>query len=89
MLPFSVSVEGATEPGKGRWVLALDMAGDRLLLAHEDKSLHWHRIAECAFHGIFPPGSPQPMMIMQPEPQQEPKVLTPNRATRRHPPNGA
>jgi hypothetical protein len=93
MLPFSVEVEGVTEEGQGKWVLALDIAGDRLLLVHGDKSLHWHPIADCTFHGTFAPGTPQPMVLVQPQgqPQQQgPKLLTPNRATRRHPlDNGA
>lgn len=82
MLPFSVYVEGVSQEGKGTWVLAVDPAGDRLLLSHEDKSLQWHPMAECSFHGIVPPGTPQPVMIVQP---QQPGILTPSRATRRHP----
>lgn len=88
MLPFSVSVEGLTQEGQGKWVLALDMDGDRLLLAHEDKSLHWHPIAECAFHGTIPPGTPQPMMLVQP-PDQGRVVAIPDRPTRDHVLDGA
>ena len=87
MLPFSVSVEGLTAEGQGKWVLALDLVGDRVLLAHDDKSLHWHAIAECAFHSTVPPNAPVPMMLVQPE-QQGPAVVVPSRATRRHPLNG-
>jgi hypothetical protein len=84
MLPFSVEVEGLTEEGQGKWVLAVDAVGDRLLLVNEDKSLYWHPMAECSFHGMVQPGAPQPVMLVEPQ-QQGPALLTPNRATRRHP----
>jgi hypothetical protein len=90
MLPFSVEVEGVTKEGQGKWVLALDIAGDRLLLVHEDKSLHWHPIADCRFHGTVAPDAPRPMMLVQPQQQGAgPTLLTPNRQTRRHPLDGA
>ncbi len=75
MLPFSVSVEGVTQEGQGKWVLALDMVGDRVLLSHDDKSLHWHAMADCTFHGTIPPGTPQPMIIVQ---AQQPTLLRPS-----------
>lgn len=86
MLPFSVSVEGLTGEGQGKWVLAVDPVGNQLLLAHEDKSLHWHPMDECSFHGIVPPDAPRPVMLVEPQRQgQQPTLLTPSRATRRHP----
>ncbi len=75
MLPFSVSVEGVTGEGEGKWVLAIDLVGDRLLLAHDDKSLHWHATADCAFHTFVPPNAPIPMMVVQP---QQPTLLRPS-----------
>jgi hypothetical protein len=93
MMPFLVEVKGLTEEGKGKWVLAVDPAGDRLLLVGEDKSLHWYPMAECTFYGTFPPGTPQPVVIVEPERPaqgQAPTLLVPNRQARRHPPdNGA
>ncbi len=83
MLPFSVSVEGVTQENQGKWVLAVDPVGERLLLVHEDKSLHWHPMADCAFHGTVTPDAPRPVFVLQP--QQEPTLLTPNRGARRHP----
>jgi hypothetical protein len=93
MMPFSVEVEGVSKEGQGNWVLAVDPASDQVLLAHQDKSLHWHPMAECTFHGMCPPGAPQPVFVVQPQqqgPGPGPSLLVPNRQMRRHPPdNGA
>lgn len=88
MLQFSVSVEGLTEEGEGKWVLAVDPVGDQLLLAHNDSTLHWHPMAECTFHSTVPPNAPHPVFVVPP-PQAaqsaQPTLAIPNRATRRHP----
>lgn len=87
MLEFSVSVPGVTEEGQGKWALAVDPVGERLLLVNEDKSLQWYPMKDCTFMGLVPPDAPRHVIPVQP---QEPAVLTANRAIRRHPfPNGA
>jgi hypothetical protein len=92
MLPFSVEVEGVTKEGQGKWVLAVDPEGDRVLLAHDDKTLHWYPMGDCLFHGTVPPSPVQPVMIVEPQqqgPGPGPSLLVPNRQTRRHPMDGA
>ena len=93
MLPFSVEVKGVTEEGKAKWVLAVDPTGDRLLVVHEDRSLHWHPMAACTFYATVPPDAPRPVMIVEPQGQRQgpgPAIVVPNRQTRRHPfPNGS
>jgi hypothetical protein len=86
MLPFSVTVEGLTGEGQGKWVLAVD--GDRVLLTHDDKTLHWYPMEKCRFLGTLPPDAPHPVVIVQPQ-QKPTSLVTPNRDMRRHPPNGA
>lgn len=87
MLEFSVSVPGVTEEGQGKWVLAVDPVGERLLLVNADKSLQWYPMGDCTFVGLMPPDAPRHVIPVQPE---QPAVLTPSRATRRHPlANGA
>lgn len=88
MLPFSVTVEGLTAGGQGKWVLAVDPVGERLLLTDQEKTLHWYPMDECKFLGTLPPDVPHPVMIVQPKQQGSPLAL-PNREMRRHPPNGA
>ncbi len=92
MLPFSVEVEGLTEEGKAKWVLAVDPMGERLLLVHEDRSLHWHPMDKCTFYATVPPDAPRPVFVLEPQregQEERPKVLVPNRQTRRHPLNGS
>ncbi len=66
MADFAVAIEGVTKEGQGRWVLAVD--GDRLLVAYEDKSLHWHDLAECTFVTMADPAGVQPVVIVKPGP---------------------
>lgn len=82
MLQFAVTIEGLTQEGQAQWVLAIDPVGDRFLVTHEDKSLHWYPMAKCAFARMIPPDAPQAVI---PVPPQQPTVLTPSRTTRRHP----
>ena len=77
MIPFAVSVEGLTSEGRAIWVLAID--GDRLLLAHEDRTLHWHPLAECSFAKLIDPEAPKAVVPVQ---AQRPLAI-PNRAMRR------
>ena len=66
MPDFAVAIEGVTKEGQGRWVLAVD--GDRLLVAYEDKSLHWHQLTECNFASMADPTGVQPVIVVQPKP---------------------
>jgi len=79
MLEFAVSVDGVTEEGKGHWVLAVDPAGERLLIAHQDGSFHWHVMSECKFVKLINPDAPRPVIPIQ----SQPVLALPNRADRR------
>ena len=63
MLQFAVTVEGM-EDGKARWAMAVD--GDRLLIVHEDQSLHWHQMEDCKLAHFLPPDAPRPVIVVQP-----------------------
>ena len=79
MIEFAVSIEGITEEGRALWVLAVDPAGERLLVAHADGTLHWHPQAACVFAKLMNPEAPRAVIPMQPKPQ----IVAPNRAIRR------
>ena len=84
-MEFAVHYEGLTE-GQGRWVLHVDPAGERLLIADEDGTLHWQAIAESKLIRVHTPDIP--VLVMPVQPQQQPGVLVPgtfnNRAMRRN-----
>lgn len=84
MLEFAVSVKGIHEDGDGKasWVLATDPVGERLLIVHEDKSMHWHPLKDCAFVKLMVPDAPKPTFIVQPR-TAAPSLVAPNRAQRR------
>ncbi len=70
---------------KARWVLEVDSAKDRLLIAHDDGSLHWHSMSACTFGWAQNPGMPQ---LVMPVPPPKSGIVTPagampNRAERR------
>lgn len=79
MLEFAVSIEGVTEEGSALWVLAVDPTGERLLVAYNDRSLHWHPLMECVFAKLVNPEAPKAVIPIQP--QQ--RIAVPNRALRR------
>ena len=73
MADFAVKVaelDGDTD--RCRWVLAVDPVGDRLLVVHEDRTLHWHPMDDCTFAKMVPPDGPVPVVAVQP--QQKPKI---------------
>ena len=80
MIPFAVKVQGLDADNKARWVLGIDAVGERLLVAHDDGSLHWHPLVECAVGKIISPEQPQ--MVIPVQLQENPLVM-PNRAERR------
>lgn len=66
MTDFAVRHEGMGE-GQGSWVLAVD--GDRLLLADEDGSLHWHALADCKLVKASTPDQPRAVIAVAPQQQ--------------------
>lgn len=84
MLDFAVKVKGVHEESDNTaaWVLATDPVGERLLIAYEDKSMHWHPLGDCTFAKLVSPDAPKPTYIVQPR-NAAPTLLTPNRAERR------
>ena len=64
MSDFAVRVAGLDDGNMGHWVLAVD--GDRLLIAHEDKTLHWYPIDQCTFLQMVMPDKPKPVVLVQP-----------------------
>lgn len=86
MINFAVSINGVTAEGQGTWVLAVDPAGERFLIVHEDKTMHWHPMAECTFVKAATPDMPTlvyPVQPKQPEPVTRLAMPVPNRAERR------
>ena len=75
MIEFAVTVEGLE---KARWVFAVE--GDRLLVAHDDQTLHWHPLSECQFVKALTPDVPRTVLMVQPV---SPQLAVPNRAMRR------
>ena len=80
MMEFVVKVEGVDQ---GRWVLSVDPVGERFLIAHDDKSLHWVPMAECEFAGAAPPDQPRPVIAVKPQ-QQGQQIVVANRKMRRN-----
>lgn len=64
MIAFAVSVDGVSEPGQAQWVLAVSR--ESVLVAHNDKTLHWHKLADCRFAKLIPPDAPQPVVVVEP-----------------------
>ncbi len=72
MIQFAVNIEGLDdEPTKGHWVLAVDR--ERVLIVHDDGSLHWHPLTKCTFLKMMNPEAPQLVIAVQP--QQEGKKI--------------
>lgn len=69
MPEFAVSIEGVGPSDRAMWVLALDIEGERIMVVHPDKTLHWHPIVDCRFAGIVDPSKPRPFTIVQPSGQ--------------------
>lgn len=67
MLEFAVQVRGEDI---GRWVLAVDPVGDRLLITSDDRTLRWVDIADCKFLKARNLDIPLPVVITQLCPHQ-------------------
>ena len=67
MLEFAVTVKGITQEKQAKWVLAVDPVGERLLIVHEDKSLHWHPMVDCMFVKAASADMPRAVVIVQPD----------------------
>ncbi len=67
MLEFAVQVKGLhdVEGGQATWVLAVDPTAG-VLIAHADKTMHWHLLEECTFARLVDPSKPRPVIPMQP-----------------------
>ena len=74
MMEFAVTVEGLDREDQARWVLEVDAVGERFLIAHDDRTLHWHPMAECTFAKCANPD--QPRLVLPVQPQQSPQALT-------------
>ena len=85
MLEFAVTVEGITQ---AQWVLAVDPTGERLLIVHDDKSMHWHAMKDCRFVKVVNPDAPRPVIPVQPPPNKTPVVLPNGMITRSLAQNG-
>ena len=68
-MDFAVQVKGLDTGTNARWVLAVDAVGERVLITHDDRSLHWVPIDECKFVKASPPDTPRPVVVVKPQPQ--------------------
>ncbi len=84
MLEFAVQVKGLhdVEGGQATWVLAVDPTAG-VLIAHADKTMHWHPLTDCTFARLLDPSKPRPVIPMQPPTQKPSLVEVPNRVARR------
>ena len=64
-MDFAVWHEGIPE-GQGKWVIALDMERERVLLA-EGKDLYWKPLGECQFLKVASPDNPR-LVVQVPQP---------------------
>lgn len=64
-MDFAVVVEGEK---KGRWVLAVDPEGGRLLISSDDQSLCWVPMDKTKVIKAANPDMPQPVVVIQPQP---------------------
>lgn len=78
MLEFAVQVKGLhdVEGGQATWVLAADPTAG-VLIAHDDKSLHWHPLEDCTFVRLVRPDAPRPVYAVPPA-QKQSLVTAPN-----------
>lgn len=67
MLEFAVQLPRETV---GRWVLAVDAVGNRLLIVGDDKSMRWVAIADCQFLKCKNPEAPLAVVVVQPQKDQ-------------------
>ena len=66
MLEFAVLIQGEDEK-RGRWVLAVDAVGDRLLIADDDRTLRWVPMNLCKFMKAATPEVARPVILVQPQ----------------------
>lgn len=69
MIEFAVRVAGldAEDSTNAHWVLAVDSVGERLLIVHDDHSLHWYPLADCTFAKAQTPDQPRLVLAVQPK----------------------
>ena len=76
MLQFAVRIKGLDDEddNRCRWALAVD--GERVLVAHEDATLHWHPMEDCTIAKLVMPDAPIPVIPVQQRPTG-PELLRP------------
>lgn len=83
MLEFAVQVKGLhdVEGGQATWVLAVDPTAGVLIAHDDDKTLHWHPLADCTFARLMKPDAPRPVFAVEPaKPANKPlPFVVPNR----------
>lgn len=74
-MEFAVRVEGLDDgQDRAHWVLAIE--GERLLVVHDDNTLHWHPMSECRFVKGKDPLQPQMVVsVSPPKPQILPGLM--------------
>ena len=82
-MDFAVTHEGLAE-GNGRWVIAVDAANERVLLAAEDKTFYWKPLVQCTLFATHTPQQPTLVMAVQAPTQNGLVMAEPNRAMRRN-----
>ena len=65
-MEFAVLIQGEDEK-KGRWVLAVDAVGDRLLIADDERTLRWVKMGLCNFIKVTTPEVARPVILVQPQ----------------------
>ena len=66
-MDFAVWHEGIAE-GNGTWVLAVDAAHNRVLLAGQDQSFYWKSLTECQLFKAATPDQPRLVVPVQSQP---------------------
>lgn len=82
MIPFAIQAEGITEIDQARWVLEVDPAGERFLVALSDSTFVWVEMGRCKLVKAATPDQPQLVLPVQAQPVGS-QVVIPNRAMRR------
>ena len=65
-MDFAVRAPGDPE-NKGHWVMAVDPAGERFLIAGDDGKFKWVPTDRCQLLKIVSPELPHPVVVVQPQ----------------------
>ena len=72
MIEFAVKI---ADEATGRWVIAVDPAGERFLVANDDQTFRWVSMATCKLLKAQTPDVPRAVIAVQP--QVAPKITLP------------